>query len=407
MPGPLFDIKILDLTTVAYGPYATQILADYGAEVIKVEAPEGDITRSIAPMKNPGMGVFFLMSNRNKRCIVLDLKKEEGKKAYLRLVQGVDAVICSVRPAAMARLGLAYEDCRKVNPEVVYMELVGFGQSGPYAERPAYDDIIQGMSGMAAMQGGREGPPRYVNSSICDKIGSQFIVHATIAALFHKERTGEGQLVEVPMLESLVGFNLVEHQSGQTFDPVLGEAGYERSMVEYRRPYATLDGHVCVLPYNTKQWRAFFELMNRPDLIEDPRVNDAKLRSERIGELYVIVAECTANWPTDKLLKALDDADIPNGRATSLNDLADDPHLKAVGLFRSMEHPTEGSIRLVGPGSTFSRTQPEIREMPAQLGAHSIEILREFGYDDTEIKALLEDGVTLDGRCQAVNTDAE
>ncbi len=260
---------------------------------------------------------------------------------------------------------------------------------------------------MAAMQGGREGPPRYVNSSICDKIGSQFIVHATIAALFHKERTGEGQLVEVPMLESLVGFNLVEHQSGQTFDPVLGEAGYERSMVEYRRPYATLDGHVCVLPYNTKQWRAFFELMNRPDLIEDPRVNDAKLRSERIGELYVIVAECTANWPTDKLLKALDDADIPNGRATSLNDLADDPHLKAVGLFRSMEHPTEGSIRLVGPGSTFSRTQPEIREMPAQLGAHSIEILREFGYDDTEIKALLEDGVTLDGRCQAVNTDAE
>ncbi len=407
MPGPLFDIKILDLTTVAYGPYATQILADYGAEVIKVEAPEGDITRSIAPMKNPGMGVFFLMSNRNKRCIVLDLKKEEGKKAYLRLVQGVDAVICSVRPAAMARLGLAYEDCRKVNPEVVYMELVGFGQSGPYAERPAYDDIIQGMSGMAAMQGGREGPPRYVNSSICDKIGSQFIVHATIAALFHKERTGEGQLVEVPMLESLVGFNLIEHQSGQTFDPALGEAGYERSMVEYRRPYATLDGHVCVLPYNTKQWRAFFELMNRPDLIEDPRVNDAKLRSERIGELYAIVAECTANWPTDKLLKALDDADIPNGRATSLNDLADDPHLKAVGLFRSMEHPTEGSIRLVGPGSTFSRTQPEIRKMPAQLGAHSIEILREFGYDDTEIKALLEDGVTLDGRCQAVNTDAE
>ena len=407
MPGPLFDIKILDLTTVAYGPYATQILADYGAEVIKVEAPEGDITRSIAPMKNPGMGVFFLMSNRNKRCIVLDLKKEEGKKAYLRLVQGVDAVICSVRPAAMARLGLAYEDCRKVNPEVVYMELVGFGQSGPYAERPAYDDIIQGMSGMAAMQGGREGPPRYVNSSICDKIGSQFIVHATIAALFHKERTGEGQLVEVPMLESLVGFNLIEHQSGQTFDPALSEAGYERSMVEYRRPYATLDGHVCVLPYNTKQWRAFFELMNRPDLIEDPRVNDAKLRSERIGELYVIVAECTANWPTDKLLKALDDADIPNGRATSLNDLADDPHLQAVGLFRSMEHPTEGPIRLVGPGSTFSRTQPDIREKPAQLGAHSIEILREFGYDDTEIKALLEDGVTLDGRCQAVNTDAE
>jgi crotonobetainyl-CoA:carnitine CoA-transferase CaiB-like acyl-CoA transferase len=407
MAGPLSGIKILDLTTVAFGPYATQILADYGAEVIKVESPEGDITRAIAPMKSAGMGHFFLMSNRNKRCIVLDLKSESGRKGYLKLAEGVDAIVCSVRPAAMARLGLGYEDCKAVNPNVVYMELVGFGQAGPYAKRPAYDDIIQGMSGMAAMQGGREGPPRFVNSSVCDKIGSQFIVHATMAALFHKERTGEGQLVEVPMLESMVGFNMVEHQSGQCWDPALGEAGYERSMVEYRRPYATADGHVCVLPYNTKQWRAFFELMERPELVDDPRVNDAKARSENIGDLYVIVAECVANWPTEKLLKALDQADIPNGPATPLGELADDPHLQAVGLFQTFDHPTEGRIRLVGPAATFSKTQPEIRTLPAGQGAHSVEVLREVGYGDVEIEAMLDSGATLDGRPAVVKPAAK
>ncbi len=407
MPGPLSGIKILDLTTVAYGPYATQILADYGADVIKVESPEGDITRALAPMKNDGMGGFFLMSNRNKRCIVLDLKKEEGKKAYLKIAKSVDAIVCSVRPAAMARLGLGYESCQKVNPEVVYMELVGFGQAGPYAKRPAYDDIIQGMSGMAAMQGGREGPPRFVNSSICDKIGSQFVVHATMAALFHKERTGEGQLVEVPMLESLVGFNMVEHQAGQTWDPALGHAGYERSMVEYRRPYATRDGHVCVLPYNTKQWRAFFELMDRPDLVDDPKVNDAKLRSEHIGDLYAIVAECVADWQTEELLQALDAADVPNGPATPLGELADDPHLDAVGLFQMFDHPTEGKIRLVGPGSTFSRTQLDIRDLPAALGEHSVEVLREAGFDEDAVASMLATGATVDGRPETNESAAE
>lgn len=398
MPGPLDGVRIIDLTTVGYGPYACQILGDYGADVIKVESAEGDITRGIAPFRHAGMGHFFLMANRNKRSIVLDLKAERGRDAFLRLVKDADAVITSVRPAAMARLGLGYEDCRAQNENLIYVALVGFGQDGPYARRPAYDDIIQGVSGMADMQGGRSGTPRFVNASICDKICSQVAAHATLAALFHRERAGTGQLVEVPMFESMVGFNLVEHHSGRAFEPDLGPAGYERSMVEYRRPYATADGFVCALPYNTKQWRAFFAIMGREDLQDDPRVTDVKLRSETIGELYELVAELVADWKTEDLLAALEKADVPHGRAIPLDDLADDPHLQAVGFFRSMEHPSEGGIRLTAPPMKLSETPAEIRSVPARLGENSVEVLREAGYSEQEIEALIADGVSRDGR---------
>jgi crotonobetainyl-CoA:carnitine CoA-transferase CaiB-like acyl-CoA transferase len=407
MPGPLAGIRILDLTSVGFGPYATQILGDYGCDVIKVESPEGDITRGITPYRNPGMGHFFLNANRNKRSVVLDLKQESAREACLKLVETADVLICSVRPAAMERLGLGYEDCRRANPKLVYVALVGFGQDGPYGPRPAYDDIIQGLSGMAAMQGGRDGPPRFVNASICDKIGSQFAVHATIAALFARDRLGEGQLVEVPMLESLVGFNLVEHAAGQSFEPPIGPAGYERSMVEYRRPYQCADGFVCVLPYNTKQWRAFFQAMHRPELLHDPRVTDPGLRSEKIGELYALVAECVAGWKTEELLAALQAADVPNGRATPLGELAEDEHLKAVGLFRHYDHPAEGRIRLARPGVGFSRTPAEIRTLPPVLGEHSIEVLREAGLDDARIEAMLAEGAARDSHREPGRRAAE
>lgn len=398
MAGPLDGVRILDVTTVGYGPYACQILGDYGADIIKVEAPEGDITRHIAPFRNPGMGHFCIMANRNKRCIVLDLKTDKGKEVFLKLAAGVDAVICSIRPAAMDRLGLGYDACRSVNPNLVYAALVGFGQDGPYAARPAYDDIIQGVSGIAAMQGGREGPPRFVNASICDKVCSQVAAHAVLAALFHRERSGEGQLVEVPMFEAMTGFNLVEHHAGHAFVPPLGPAGYERSMVEYRRPYATADGYVCALPYNTKQWRAFFKEMNRPDMIEDPRVNDASLRSEKIGELYEIVAEVVKDWPTADLLAALKKADVPHGEATPLGELENDPHLQAVGFFETREHPTEGGIKLTRPPMKMSKTPPDIYRLPARLGEDSAEIMQEAGYTDEEIAAMFAAGISTDGR---------
>ncbi|MDP6564762.1 MAG: CoA transferase [Alphaproteobacteria bacterium] len=407
MPGPLAGIRILDLTSVGFGPYGAQILGDYGAEVIKVEAPEGDITRGIAPFRNEGMGPFFLNANRNKRCLALDLKQPKGRDALLKLVETADVLISSIRPAAMGRLGLGYDDCRRVNGKLIYVALVGFGQDGPYARRPAYDDIIQGLSGMAGMQGGRDGPPRFVNASICDKICSQFAAHATIAALFSRERTGAGQLVEVPMLESLIGFNMVEHNAGHTFEPPLGPAGYERSMVEYRRPYPTADGYICVLPYNTKQWQTFFRLMERPDMLDDPLVTDGKVRSENIGALYEMVADCVRDWPTDRLLAALEEADIPNGRVTALDDLADDEHLRAVGLFQHFEHPTEGRIRLAGPGVRFSETPQDIRSLPAQLGEHSVDVLSEAGLSAEDIEGLLEAGITVDGRLESARSAAD
>ena len=397
MAGPLDGVRILDVTSVGYGPYACQILGDYGADVVKVEAREGDITRGIAPFRNEGMGHFYLMANRNKRNIVLDLKTAAGREAFLKLVEGVDALLCSVRPAAMDRLGLGYDDCCAVNPKIVYVSLVGFGQSGPYADRPAYDDIIQGVSGMAAMQGGREGPPTFVNASVCDKICSQVAAHATLAALFSRERSGEGQLVEVPMFESIVGFNLLEHHSGQTFEPPLGPAGYERSMVEYRRPYATADGYVCTLPYNTKQWRAFFTFMKRDDMLDEPRVIDPKTRSEKIGELYEIVADLVKGWKTVDLLAALKQADVPHGEATALDDLADDPHLQAVGFFQTHDHPSEGRIKLTTPPMKFSQTPIGVNRLPATLGEHSVEILHEAGYSDAQISDMLADGVSVDG----------
>ena len=401
MAGALDGVRILDLTTVGYGPYACQILGDYGAEIIKVESPEGDITRGIAPFRNAGMGPFFLMANRNKRCVVLDLKSDKGREACLKLMEGVDAVITSIRPAAMDRLGLGYEDCRAVNREIVYAALVGFGQDGPYAKRPAYDDIIQGVSGMADMQGGRSGPPQFVNASVCDKICSQIAAHATLAALFSRLKTGKGQMVEVPMFEAMVGFNMVEHMAGQTYEPAIGPAGYERSMVEYRRPYATADGYICALPYNTKQWQAFFAMMDRPDMIDDPRIINPKLRSENIGELYGLVADLVKDWTTADLLTALEKADVPHGKVTRLGDLADDEHMKAVGFFKTYDHPTEGGIKLTAPPMKFSETPAEIRQLPAQLGEHSVEVLREAGYSEAHIAGMVKEGSSIDGRLEA------
>lgn len=392
--GALTGYRIVDLTSVAFGPYATQVLGDNGADVIKVEAPSGDITRDIQPARNRGMGSFYLNANRNKRSLVLDLKKPAGRDALLRLVKGADVLVHSVRQDAMNRLGLSYEDCRAVNPNLIYVAGIGFRSDGPYAGKAAYDDIIQGLSGMVAMQAITTGEPRYVPASIADKISSTHLVYAISMALLHRERSGEGQQVEVPMLECLVGFNLVEHAAGMLFDPPLGEAGYSRARAPSRKPFATKDGHVCLLPYTQRHWQDFFRLAGRPEMVEDERVTDPVKRSQSFDALYRIIADIVATWETGPLLQALDSVDIPAGRVNDFADLLNDPQLLATGFLDVKEHPTEGRIVVTENPIGFSATPGGIRRFAPRLGENSVELLREAGFTEDEIDAMLHDGVT-------------
>jgi len=397
MSGSLHGYRILDLTSVFLGPFATQILGDNGADVIKIEAPEGDITRDIQPARNRGMGAVVLNANRNKRAIVLDLKKPDGRDALLRLAANADVLVYSVRPKAMERLGLGYADICRANSKIIYAGVLGFRPNGPYSDKAAYDDIIQGLSGLVATQAFTTGEPRYVPGSVVDKIVGVHLVYAITMALLHRERTGEGQQVDVPMLECMTGFNLLEHAAGMLFEPPMGEPGYARARTPYRRPYKTSDGHVCMLPYTTRHWQNFFRLIGRDDMIEDPRVTDPAKRSRSVDELYRMVAAAVESWTTEDLIAALDGADIPAGPVHDLAGVYDDPHLKATGFFRHMEHPTEGPLVLTDVPVGFSKSPGEIQRLAPHLGEHSVELLREAGYSSEEIARMIADGVTIDG----------
>ena len=400
MSGPLDGVRIIDLTSVILGPYATQILADYGADVIKVEPPEGDNTRYVAAHRNPGMGANFLHLNRNKRSIVLNLKKPEGHAALLRLAKTADVLAYNVRPAAMARLKLSYDDVCKVNPRIIYAGSTGFRQSGPYAAKAAYDDIIQGMVALPSLfhQAGAD-KPRFVPSTVTDRITGLNTVHAILAALFYRERSGEGQAIEIPMFEGLTQFILSDHMGGRTFDPPIAAMGYPRLLTPHRNPYKTRDGYLCLLVYNDKQWRSFYKLLGREHEFEsDERVNSHTNRARHFDELYAWVATEIAQRNSAEWLQLLTDADIPVMPLNSLDDLLDDPHHAATGFFKVMEHPTEGAIREMDIPTTWSKSQPEIRRHAPQLGQHSTEVLREAGYSEAEIQTLVTTGVTQEAK---------
>lgn len=396
MSGPLNGVRIIDLTSVILGPYATQILADYGADVIKVEPPEGDNTRYVAVQRNPGMGANFLHLNRNKRSIVLNLKNPQGHAALLRLLKTADVLAYNVRPQAMARLKLSYADVAAVNPRIIYAGSTGFRQNGPYAAKAAYDDIIQGMVALPSLlvQAGGD-RPRYVPSTVSDRITGLNTVHAILAALFHRERSGEGQAVEIPMFEGLTQFILSDHMGGRTFDPPIAPMGYPRLLTPHRNPYKTSDGYLCALIYNDKQWRNFFKLLGREhEFASDERFNTHSNRSRHFDEAYAWVASILATRTSAVWLEALTAADIPVMPLNSLDDLLDDPHHAATGFFRMTEHPTEGRIREMDVPSTWSKSQPELRMHAPQLGQHSAEVLREAGYSDSQIIELRAAGAT-------------
>jgi crotonobetainyl-CoA:carnitine CoA-transferase CaiB-like acyl-CoA transferase len=395
--GPLAGIGIIDLTSVMMGPYATMLLGDYGADVIKVESPEGDVMRHAAPMKSKRMGAMYLQGNRNKRSIVLDLKKAGGRGALLRLAETADVLVHNVRPKAMARLKLGADDLLAVNPRLVYASLHGFGETGPYAGRPAYDDLIQGLTALPALTGKITGEPRYSPATMADRIVGLNAVHAILAALFHRERSGEGQAIEIPMFETMAQFVLGDHMAGRSFEPPIGPPGYSRLLSPDRRPYRTSDGYVCALVYSDKQWDAFFSAIGLDDeTARDPRLNSIASRTRNYDFVYDWFSQVMKTRTTAEWLAFFEEADIPHAPLHDLDSLIDDPHLAAVGLIQTVEHPTEGTLHLAGPAATWSKTPPSIRRHPPHVGEHGREILREAGFAEDEIAALVADGALVD-----------
>jgi crotonobetainyl-CoA:carnitine CoA-transferase CaiB-like acyl-CoA transferase len=392
--GPLKGFRILDLTTVLFGPFGTQTLGDWGAEIIKVESLTGDTWRTSGQFRNRGMSGQFMAANRNKRSIALDLKHPDGKAVLLRLIPTVDALVSNIRPAALARLGFSYEVCQELNPRIVYASAVGFGQDGPWRARPAFDEIIQAASGFASAMGTDE-EPAFVPSLIGDKICGMALTSAVTAALLHRERTGEGQMVEVPMLETLAAFNSIEMFGGMAFVPPVGPSGYKR--MKARRPVRTKDGWLTMLPYSGDNWCAFFEAVGHPECIEEFSVHDPVARARNIDRIYDRMREIAPNRTTAEWEELLLRIDVPHTGFAKLSEVMDQPHLKAVGLFEEVEHPTEGKIRQARPPARFSESPAGVRRLAPRLGEHTREVLREVGYGDMEIEGLVEGKVITVG----------
>jgi crotonobetainyl-CoA:carnitine CoA-transferase CaiB-like acyl-CoA transferase len=395
VPGPLESVRILDLTSVILGPYATQILGDLGADVIKIESPEGDANRQMTPGRHRGMGGASLNLNRNKRSVAIDLKRPAGREAVLRIAATADVFIHNMRPQAVRRLGLTYEDVRAVRPDIVYCSTIGFRSDGPYGAKAAYDDMIQGGSGLAALLARFYGTPGYVPATLCDKIVALAAVYAVTAALFHRARTGEGQAVEVPMFETMVAFNLVEHIADAVFEPPQSKFGYPRVLTEYRRPYATADGYLCVLPYTDRQWRSFVSVAGRPELADDPLFRDFASRAKNVAALYACIEDLVRAKPTAEWLRLCDQNHIPAMPVNEISELPDDPHLVQTGFFTTREHPSEGRYRAIGSPVRFQASPAGLRRDAPRLGENGTELLAEVGYTAAEIEALAAAGTVI------------
>ncbi|UCI31944.1 CaiB/BaiF CoA transferase family protein [Mesorhizobium sp. B4-1-4] len=391
--GPLDGLRVLDLTSVLMGPFATQTLGDLGAEIIKVEAPEGDIIRQIGPSRHPGMGPLFLNTNRSKRSIALDLKNPAGRKAMLRLARNADLVVSNIRPRSMAQLGLSYEDFEKVNPQIIYAALIGFDLRGPYADRPAYDDLIQGGACLAYSFSRAGRRPAYVPTAIADRFVGVAAINAILAAVIERNASGRGQKIEIPMFETMVALVLGDHLGGLTFDPPFDQGGYQRQLSPDRRPYQTSDGYVCALIYNDGHWERFFKAIGRPDIPQsDARFASFASRMANIDEVYAELSRIMLTKTTVDWLQLFLEADVPAMPMHSFESVLEDEHLKATGFFRMVEHPSEGPVRSMAVPVRFSRSDVALDRLAPRLGEHGREILAEAGFGNDEIVQMTASG---------------
>ena len=396
MPGPLEGVRILELTSVVLGPWACQILGDMGADVIKIEAPRGDSNRSLgATRTTKNMAALYLTCNRNKRSLVLDLKQEVAKKAVLKLAKTADVFIHNNRPQAMTKLGLDYAALKAANPKIIYCGSYGYAKNGPYGERGALDDSIQAVSGIAMLNKMVLGEPRYMPTIVADKTTAMTLVQGVLAALFHRERTGQGQDIEVPMFESMVSFVMAEHMWGNTFDPPMGPPGYVRLMSKERKPYPTKDGYIAILPYLDAHWETFCKLSGRVELIEDPRFKTLANRVANIDLTSQETAKTMITKTTKEWIDIFGKTSVPTIVVNTLEDLITDEHLLAVGFWQTLNHPTEGKLKLPGFPINFSETPESIRRHQPRLGEHSTEVLKEAGLTQESIDAMVKAGATL------------
>ena len=391
--GPLKGVRIIDASSVLMVPYCTKLLADMGAEIIKIEAIDGDITRHIGPSVNKGMGAVFLNINRNKKSVCIDLKSPEGRLIIYKLIKISDVFVSNIRKVALTKIGLTHSHFKKINPKIITANAVGFSSKGPYAGLPAFDDTIQAISGMAAYQEVYSNQPSYTSGATADKVTGLMLGMSIISALFQREKKGIGTQLVVPMMETMVDFTLVEHLYGYNFIPPKGPPIYPRQSSPNRRPYKTLDGYIAVMPYSDEQWLRFFKLIKKENIFQDPKYSSAKSRNENIDQLYFIMSESLEKEKTDYWIKNLKQNDIPATKVNFPEDIFNDKHLKETNFFKKSKHPTEGDLLSPNFPVEFDEDRNEDTLHAPNLGENTKDILSDLGFSEFEIENLASKGV--------------